>query len=109
MIKEAELDRLIKEKDLVQSNGKFVIRTAKPVEKAFKIEDIPDYDKLTQEKVNPLEPVVKKIELRGYTLEQVFTLLDDDCNEVLTLQEINTGFTNIGVDLTQEEYKEMVK
>ncbi len=33
------------------------------------MEDIPNFDNLEKEKVNPLDPVVKKIEKRGFTLE----------------------------------------
>ncbi len=55
-----------------------------------------------------MEPVVKKIEDRGFTLEQVFVLLDDNGDEVLTIAEITAGLKNIGVMLTQEESKELI-
>lgn len=75
----------------------------------FKMEDIPDYDKLEIEKINPLEPVVKKIEATGNTLEQTFILLDDNCDELLTLLEIKEGLKNMGVSLTTDEYTLLVK
>lgn len=49
------------------------------------MEDIPEYDKVEQQRVNPLEPVVKKIESKGITVEQAFELFDEDGDEVLTL------------------------
>lgn len=55
------------------------------------MEDIPDYDKVVKEKINPLESVVKKIESKGITLEQAFNLFDDDGNEILTKEEIKEG------------------
>ena len=54
----------------------------------IRMEDIPNFDTLIQEKVNPLESVVKKIEDCGYTLEQVFILFDDNSDEVLTIKEV---------------------
>ena len=108
---EAELDRIKKEKNLITVNGMLQV-SKNELEKhigGFNISEIPNFDKLEKEKVNPLEPVVKKIEERGFTLEMAFSLLDDNCDEILTIQEITTGLKNIGVDLTNEEYKELVK
>lgn len=61
------------------------------VMKGVRMEDIPNFDSLEKEKVNPLEPVVKKIEARGFTLDTAFMLLDDNGDELLTLQEITKG------------------
>jgi hypothetical protein len=52
---------------------------------------------------------VKKIEDRGFTLDQVFVLLDDNGDEVLTISEITSGLKNIGVMLTIEETKELIQ
>ena len=35
----------------------------------IKMQDIPDFDKIAQEKENPLDSVVKKIEAKGMTVE----------------------------------------
>jgi len=35
----------------------------------YRMEDIPDFDQLEKEKLNPLDPVVKKINESGYTLD----------------------------------------
>ena len=40
------------------------------------------------EQQNPLESVVFRIEERGYTLEEVFELWDENKDGVLTLKEI---------------------
>ncbi len=58
------------------------------------MEDIPDFDNLQQEKENRLESVVRKIEMRGYTLDMCFTLFDDNGDEILSIQEIKDGLRN---------------
>ena len=52
---------------------------------SFRMEDIPDFESLAKEKVNPLDSVVKKIERAGYTLEQCFQLFDDNDDKLLTI------------------------
>ncbi len=63
---------------------------------------------MEKEAANPLEPVVKKIEEAGYTVEQVFVLFDDNGDELLTLNEIKDGIRNQDIDLTDAELKEFL-
>jgi hypothetical protein len=51
----------------------------------IRMEDIPNFDTLEKEKVNPLDSVVKKFEECGYTIEQAFTLFDDNGDGILTI------------------------
>ena len=44
------------------------------------------------EKVNPLDPIVRKLADRGYDPSGAFDILDDNFDEVLTLKEIKDGF-----------------
>jgi hypothetical protein len=52
--------------------------------------DIPDYDKMVGRE-NPLDVVVRKFEASGYTPEQAFMIFDDNCDELLTKEEITIG------------------
>ena len=66
--KEALFDKLMQEKGLMNINGSLQMQREKAFS-AIRLEDIPNFDDLQQEKVNPLDPVVKKIEKRGFTLD----------------------------------------
>jgi len=54
------------------------------------MKDIPEYKKIA-ERENPLDPIVRRFEANGYTPEQAFIMLDDNCDDVLTLKEIKDG------------------
>jgi Ca2+-binding EF-hand superfamily protein len=79
------------------------------VVKDYRIDEIPNFDNLEHDKINPLEPVVKKIEERGFTIDQCFTLLDDNGDEILTMQEIQTGFPKLKIILENAEMAELLK
>lgn len=64
------------------------------------MDEIPNFDNMQQQKENPLYSVVKKIEERGHTLKQLFVLLDDNDDNILTLNEVSTGFKSLGINLT---------
>jgi hypothetical protein len=40
---------------------------------------------------NPLDAVVRKFEASGYTPEAAFMLFDDNCDDLLTKEEITQG------------------
>lgn len=63
---------------------------------------IPEYAKI-KEKENPLESIVEKFESRGYTPEQAFEEFNEDCDEVLTCEEIKEGLRVNKIPLTKEE------
>ena len=102
-LKEADLDRIMQEKGLVQYNGRLEANESSAnikgssklgVNMGMRLEDIPNYDNLATEKQNPLDSVVKKIERSGYTLDQAFNLFDDNGDQVLTIMEIKDGLRN---------------
>jgi hypothetical protein len=40
---------------------------------------------------NPLDVVVRRFEANGYTVENAFMLFDDNCDDLLTKEEITIG------------------
>lgn len=71
---------------------------------------IPDYDKGVKEKEGPLESLVKKFEKNGYTVEQAFTLFDDNGDGLLTAKEIRAGFRDQEIlQVLDSEIDELVK
>ena len=68
--------------------------------------DIPLYK--DEEKENPCDSIVRKIAEKGYDLESVFYIFDDNSDEVLTLQEIKDGLKNQEIVLTDSEMKTLV-
>jgi Ca2+-binding EF-hand superfamily protein len=69
--------------------------------------DIPDYVKFA-ERENPLEPVVRKLEEKGFNAERAFKAFDEDCDEVLTINEIKEGLRFHKVGLLDTEMKMLV-
>lgn len=98
--KEAALDRVVREKRLVSANGELKL-AQRPREQPLALEPA--------ERENPLDPVVRKIEAKGVTVQQAFDLFDADGDEVLTLQEIKQGIKNQGIALLDSELQELVK
>ena len=94
--KDNQFDQLMQQKNLISVNGQFIVNNGDQAKNSslgygIKMQDIPDFDKIAQEKENPLDSVVKKIEAKGMTVEQAFDLFDDDGDEVLTITEIKEG------------------
>ena len=54
---------------------------------------------------NPLEEVVQKFAALGYDAAGAFALLDDNGDEVLTLEEIRSGMAKENITLTPDEMK----
>jgi len=52
-----------------------------------------------------LDAVVIKLEAIGYSPAQAFLAWDEDCDEVLTVQEIAMGLNKNGVKLLDSEWK----
>lgn len=96
------LDSLISSKSLITVNGIMEVANLRSTDFKIRMEDIPDFDKL-EKKENPLEPVVDKIAARGYTLEQCFTLFDENGDEILSKEEIKEGLKNQEIKLTAQE------
>jgi hypothetical protein len=71
-------------------------------------DDIPDFDKI-KERENPLDSIVTKFEEKGYTPSQAFMAFDDDCDEVLTIQEIKDGLRINDINLTDTETQALVE
>lgn len=73
--KEALFDKIMNDKNLIKINGTLKMqgeggsKNSTSLLYGIKLEDIPDFDKIAKERVNPLESVVKKIENKGMTLE----------------------------------------
>eukprot|EP00347_Sterkiella_histriomuscorum_P000238 403376652 len=115
--KEALVDKIMNEKNLVLINGSYKMQNSgqsgnknnTSLFYGIKMEDIPDFDKIAKEKINPLDSIVKKIENKGMTLEQAFNLFDDDGDEVLTVQEIKNGIKMQGIALLDTEMLDLIK
>ncbi len=72
--------------------------------------EIPDYEKAAKERDAPLDSLVKKFEKNGYTVEQAFTLFDDNGDGLLTAKEIRAGFRDQEIiDALDSEIDALVK
>jgi hypothetical protein len=69
--------------------------------------DIPEYQKIKQRE-NPLDSVVIKFEEAGYSPESAFMAFDEDCDDVLTIQEIKEGLMFNKIHLNDSELKLLV-
>ncbi|CDW82059.1 ef hand family protein [Stylonychia lemnae] len=111
--KETLLDKVMSDKNLITINGALTVqqesKNSTGLLYGIKLEDIPDFDKLAQERINPLDSIVKKFEQKGITIEQAFDLFDDDEDRVLTMQEIKKGIKNQRIELLDSEYQELIK
>ena len=58
-------------------------------------------EKLTED--TPAQRIVGKIRKQGYTIQQVFKLLDSDGDAVLTRKEIESNIQMIGLEITESE------
>lgn len=72
--KEALYDKIMNDKNLITINGSLKMQSdqsknATGILFGIKLEDIPDFDKIAKERVNPLDFLVKKFESKGVTLE----------------------------------------
>jgi Ca2+-binding EF-hand superfamily protein len=76
--------------------------------KKFNPDDIPNYDKI-KVKENPMESVVKKLEEKGLDPKRAFYAFDEDCDEVLTVEEIKKGLKYHKVYLLDNEMRELVR
>ena len=60
-------------------------------------------------KVNPLDPIVNKFAELGYSdIEDVFDMLDDNGDGVLTIKEIKDGMAFHKIELTEEQWTEFL-
>ena len=71
--------------------------------------NIPLYSEANEPKENPCESIVRKIADKGYDLESVFYIFDDNADEVLTLQEIKDGLRNQEIELSDSEMKTLIE
>lgn len=55
--------------------------------------------------MNPLDPVVNKFVEMGYDTESAFDMLDDNCDGVLTIKEIQDGLKFHKIILTDNEWE----
>ena len=69
---------------------------------------IPNYSEVKQRE-NPLEPVVRKIEQKGWDAERSFKVLDEDDDGVLTKNEIVDGLKFHKVQLLDTEWDLLIK
>ncbi len=76
--------------------------------KKFNPDDITNYDKM-KVKENPMESVVKKLEEKGLDPKRAFYAFDEDCDEVLTVEEIKKGLKYHKVYLLDNEMRELVR
>lgn len=60
---------------------------------------------IEEEKANPLEDLVKRIDEEGYSLQEVFRQFDANNDQLLTLKEISEGFVEMGLEVTHTEMK----
>jgi hypothetical protein len=93
----------MKDKKLIRVNGQIQSESTVKRRKVTN-SDIPDYDKV-KAPVNPMEPVVAKIEAQGWTALDAYAALDFDEDGVLTIDEIRDGLVENGVRLTAEEWQ----
>ena len=83
------------------------LQASNSIRRMIKDADIPDYVKFA-ERENPLEPVVRKLEEKGFNAERAFKAFDEDCDEVLTINEIKEGLRFHKVGLLDTEMKMLV-
>lgn len=55
-----------------------------------------------------MEPVVRKLEEKGFNAERAFKAFDEDEDEVLTINEIRDGLKFHNVNLLDTEWKMLV-
>jgi len=109
---DSQLDSLMTSKNLVENNGLIEAATAqsKLLSQLGFDKGIPQYKEVyKEERENPCDSIVKKIEAKGYDLEQIFQVLDDNMDELLTTNEIKMGLKFQGIELLDTEMKTLLQ
>jgi len=104
-----QLENYTKKKNLVNVGGVWQVaqEPQKGFKKYLKASDIPNYDKI-KVRDNPLDSIVKKFEEQGFTPQEAFLAFDDDCDEVLTIEEIKDGCAFYEIKLLDTEWKMLI-
>ena len=63
--------------------------------------------RVDEEKSNPLDALVHRIEKEGFSLPFVFDEIDTNKDELLTLLEIKTGLESLEIFVSGEELSEL--
>jgi len=63
---------------------------------------------INEDAFSPIEIIVNKIADQGFTLDQVYQLLDENKDGVLTMKEIKDGFEKLELDLSPKEIQEIL-
>lgn len=107
-----DLNETLKRKKLILKNGTLEPQrdpvsnmTISGVDTATLIE----HAQQSMKKKNPLDPIINKFAEQGYDAEAAFEMLDDNGDEVLTMEEIKEGMKFHRITLTDDEWAEFIK